>query len=63
LPIARGKDLYAFWGMTQTEALNRLLAAEADAGREPVLVNLASEEYFKSVKPAASRRAPAQHRL
>ena len=48
----RGKDLYAFWGMTQTEALNRLLAAEEDAGREPVLVNLASEEYFKSVKPA-----------
>ncbi|WP_374263052.1 peroxide stress protein YaaA [Zoogloea sp.] len=48
----RGKDLYAFWGMTQTDALNRLLAAEADAGREPVLVNLASEEYFKSVKPA-----------
>ncbi|WP_374245157.1 peroxide stress protein YaaA [Zoogloea sp.] len=48
----RGKDLYAFWGMTQTDALNRLLADEADAGREPVLVNLASEEYFKSVKPA-----------
>ncbi len=48
----RGKDLYAFWGMTQTDALNRLLAAEADAGRAPVLVNLASEEYFKSVRPA-----------
>lgn len=48
----RGKDLYAFWGMTQTEALNRLLARDEAAGREPVLVNLASEEYFKSVKPA-----------
>jgi cytoplasmic iron level regulating protein YaaA (DUF328/UPF0246 family) len=48
----RGKDLYAFWGMTQTDALSRLLEGEADAGREPVLVNLASEEYFKSVKPA-----------
>ena len=48
----RGKDLYAFWGMTQTDALNRLLAAEVDAGREAVLVNLASEEYFKSVKAA-----------
>jgi len=48
----RGKDLYAFWGMTQTDALNRLLAAEEEAGREAVLVNLASEEYFKSVKPA-----------
>ena len=48
----RGKDLYAFWGMTQTEALNRLLARDEAAGHEPVLVNLASEEYFKSVKPA-----------
>lgn len=49
---ARGKDLYAFWGTTQTDALNRLLADEAAAGREAALVNLASEEYFKSVKPA-----------
>ena len=48
----RGKDLYAFWGMTQTDALNRLLASEIDAGREAVPVNLASEEYFKSVKTA-----------
>lgn len=46
----RGKDLYAFWGDTQTQALNELLAAELDAGRRPQLVNLASEEYFKSVK-------------
>ena len=46
----RGKDLYAFWGMTQTDALNRLLVAEVDAGREAVLVNLASEEYFKTIK-------------
>ncbi|MBN8282907.1 peroxide stress protein YaaA [Zoogloea sp.] len=46
----RGKDLYAFWGMTQTDALNRLLVAEVEAGREAVLVNLASEEYFKSIK-------------
>ncbi|SNS75823.1 hypothetical protein SAMN06265795_10671 [Noviherbaspirillum humi] len=43
----RGKDLYAFWGETITEALNRDLL---EAGGE-VLVNLASEEYFKSVKP------------
>jgi hypothetical protein len=48
---ARGKDLYTFWGMTQTDALNQLLGAEDEAGRAPVLVNLASEEYFKSVKP------------
>ncbi|SHG97882.1 peroxide stress protein YaaA [Massilia sp. CF038] len=43
-----GKDLYAFWGETVTGALN---GAIADNGAE-VLINLASEEYFKSVKPA-----------
>ena len=34
---SRGKDLYAFWGMTQTEALNRLLVDEQDAGRKAKL--------------------------
>jgi hypothetical protein len=43
----RGKDLYAFWGERVTAALN---ADVKDAGA-PVLVNLASEEYFRSVKP------------
>ena len=43
----RGKDLYAFWGERVTAALNADLK---DAGSS-VLVNLASEEYFKSVKP------------
>jgi cytoplasmic iron level regulating protein YaaA (DUF328/UPF0246 family) len=43
----RGKDLYAFWGETVTGALNEALAANG-AG---ALVNLASEEYFRSVKP------------
>lgn len=52
LENARGKNLYAFWGERITDELNRLLAAERDAGREPVLFNLASDEYFKSVKPA-----------
>ncbi|MFZ4874305.1 peroxide stress protein YaaA [Janthinobacterium sp. Mn2066] len=47
LSTARGKDLYAFWGDTITNALNRT-AQEQGA---KVLVNLASEEYFKSVKP------------
>ena len=41
---ARGKDLYAFWGERLTEALNAELAAMP----RPVLVNLASEEYFKA---------------
>jgi len=43
----RGKDLYAFWGEKVTGALN---ADMKDAGAD-VLVNLASEEYFRSVKP------------
>jgi cytoplasmic iron level regulating protein YaaA (DUF328/UPF0246 family) len=43
----RGKDLYAFWGETVTQALNESIAAT----RAKALVNLASEEYFKSVKP------------
>ncbi|MEY3200832.1 MAG: peroxide stress protein YaaA [Pseudomonadota bacterium] len=43
----RGKDLYAFWGEIITEALNATLATQ----KNPVLVNLASEEYFKAVKP------------
>ncbi|MBP0599652.1 peroxide stress protein YaaA [Herbaspirillum sp. LeCh32-8] len=42
-----GKDLYAFWGNEVTEALNAELASQ----KAPVLVNLASEEYFKVVKP------------
>ncbi|MGC8121210.1 peroxide stress protein YaaA [Marinobacter sp. VGCF2001] len=41
----RGKDLYAFWGSKITNALNELLASD-----DKVLVNLASNEYFKSVQ-------------
>ena len=41
----RGKDLYAFWGERIADALN-LAVDEANAS---ALVNLASEEYFKSV--------------
>ena len=43
----RGKDLYAFWGDTITHALNGELAKD-----DGVLVNLASNEYFKSVRKA-----------
>ncbi|MFN2360825.1 MAG: peroxide stress protein YaaA [Marinobacter sp.] len=41
----RGKDLYAFWGSKITDELNRLLNAD-----DGVLVNLASNEYFKAVR-------------
>jgi cytoplasmic iron level regulating protein YaaA (DUF328/UPF0246 family) len=40
---ARGKDLYAFWGEPVTESLKKLLEQQ----KKPVLLNLASEEYFK----------------
>ncbi|MEL6675692.1 MAG: peroxide stress protein YaaA [Bacteroidota bacterium] len=44
----RGKDLYAFWGDRITKAINASLE-EQDTD---VLVNLASNEYFKSVRSA-----------
>lgn len=45
-------SLYAFWGDRLTKALNLLLKAEKTAGREPILLNLASEEYAKAIQPA-----------
>ena len=47
LATPHGKDLYAFWGARVTEALNAAIAARGATA----LVNLASEEYFRSVKP------------
>lgn len=41
----QGKDLYAYWGERLCVAMNEELAALP----RPVLVNLASEEYFKSL--------------
>jgi len=46
---SRGKDLYAFWGNTLTSHLNDRVAADA----APVIVNLASQEYFKAVQRKA----------
>lgn len=43
-----GRDLYSFWGDMLTEALNQALQAQGDQ----VLINLASDEYFRAVKPA-----------
>lgn len=40
-----GKDLYAFWGPRISEHLNRAAARHAT----PVVINLASQEYFRSV--------------
>ena len=43
----RGRDLYAFWGDQITDALNTAIARQRGAD----LINLASNEYFKSVRP------------
>jgi hypothetical protein len=45
LATARGKNLYQFWGSEIANYLNERAAADAS----PVVVNLASEEYFKAV--------------
>ena len=42
LANSRGATLYAFWGGLITDELNRLLEAQAAAGEEAVVVNLAS---------------------
>jgi len=44
----RGRNLYEFWGDLITETLNH-----ANREAPPVLLNLASAEYFKAVKPQA----------
>src|SRR5690606_21730381 len=41
-----GKDLYSFWGETITDHVNHALQAQGDE----VIVNLASDEYFKAIK-------------
>lgn len=43
----QGGNLYQFWGERITDSLNELLEQQ----QEPVLINLASNEYFRAVKP------------
>ena len=51
LPFANsgGKNLYEFWGTRISEVLAKHLKASGS----PVLINLASNEYFKAVKNAS----------
>jgi cytoplasmic iron level regulating protein YaaA (DUF328/UPF0246 family) len=42
----RGNNLYKFWDNTISEYLNTRLANE----KNPIIVNLASQEYFKSIQ-------------
>ncbi|GLR71115.1 peroxide stress protein YaaA [Agaribacter marinus] len=46
LDVAGAKNLYEFWGEKITSLLNEDLAAQGDK----IIVNLASNEYFASVK-------------
>lgn len=46
LKTERGKDLYDFWG----EAIGDLVRKDAKAGGDKAILNLASNEYFKSVR-------------
>jgi cytoplasmic iron level regulating protein YaaA (DUF328/UPF0246 family) len=43
----RGKDLYACWGEQVTNSLKKILEKQ----KQPILLNLASEEYFKVLQP------------
>lgn len=46
LPNPRGPTLYAYWGELVTDHLNRRARAQV----APVVVNLASQEYFRVVR-------------
>jgi len=46
LTTRRGKNLYDFWGSRITASLNKALAESGDE----LVINLASNEYFSSVK-------------
>ena len=46
LANSKGKDLYAFWGNIITQSVQQALDEQGDR----ILINLASDEYYKSVK-------------
>ena len=46
LATERGKNLYEFWDEQIADYLNQRLAEQ----KNPLIINLASEEYFKAVK-------------
>ncbi len=43
----KGKNLYQFWGIRLTEIINAEIAKQ----KNKVLINLASNEYFKAINP------------
>ena len=59
LATDRGGSLYAYWGETVAAHLNALQARE----REPVVVNLASQEYFKVTQARRGREKVLRARV
>jgi uncharacterized protein len=56
LSTSRGRNLYEYWGSKIADYLNALQQGES----APVIVNLASEEYFKSVDKTVLRARVVQ---
>ncbi|KAG7397268.1 hypothetical protein PHYBOEH_001080 [Phytophthora boehmeriae] len=57
---SRGKDLYEFWGDSIVSELDKLFSeseANDDEKKQRVLVNVASQEYFKSLPRDALKNA------
>jgi cytoplasmic iron level regulating protein YaaA (DUF328/UPF0246 family) len=59
LVTARGRSLYDYWGDVVAEHLNALQARE----RAPVVVNLASQEYFKVTQARRGREKVLRARV
>ncbi len=48
----RGNNLYAYWGDALAQHINQQMQSDPS----PVIVNLASQEYFKAVQPTPGNR-------
>jgi len=59
LATERGNSLYAWWGETVAAHLNKLQAKE----REPLVINLASQEYFKVTQAKRGRERVLRARV
>ncbi len=59
LATERGNSLYAWWGDTVAAHLNKLQARE----REPLVINLASQEYFKVTQARLGREKVLRARV
>ena len=49
----RGRDLYAYWKDDLAKAVNEAVNRSFNGAVEPILVNLASKEYFGAIDAAA----------